>query len=358
MMSSNPSLKKQTPSGKEVDINEILPVLCKRTGCDDWRAIGEALKRRECNIYFIESAQFELPRLVLKVYHASLANGNLAKNEHQMLRRLKQVASEDCTVPESFLLLPRRNALVMEYIDAPVSAQLLVTGAMIPGRRLFVIRRAARWLRWFHSQSQVVDTPYQARNYLKKLADNLERIESFAPGVLAEDGFLSDCIETVRVIVSEMNGQMIPHVSTHGDFTPFNLFVDKERTVGFDIGGRGRSPLASDISRFLLYLDVYQLLPSRRRDLRKFGCRERHFLAFLDEYGLSTVGAEDTNHWLKFQFMEVVRRMVSLKMARARSGCRHVLKPLEMMRLRRSAGEMTCSLIESRDSAVDQRMIQ
>ena len=352
-MSSNPSLKKQTPSGKKVDITELLPILCRRTACDDWRVIGEPLQRRECQIYFIESEQFGPHRLVLKVYHASLANGNLAKHEHQKLRRLKQVASEDCTVPESLLLMPRRNALVMEYIDAPISAQLLVTGALMPGRRLFVIRRAARWLHWFHSQSQVAEEPYQAYHYLKKLEANLERIESFAPGVLAEDEFLNDCIETVRVIVSEMNGQMIPHVSAHGDFTPFNLFVDEERTVGFDIGGRARSPLVSDISRFLVYLDVYQLIPSRRKDLRKYGCRERHILAFFDEYGLSAVGAEGTNHWLKFQFMEVIRRIVSLKMARARSGRRHVFKPLEMIRLRRSAGEMMGSLIESRDSAID-----
>ncbi len=353
-MSLKPSIKKQISCSKEVDMMVLLPILCRRTGCDDLRVIGKPLKRRECEIYFIESAKLQQPRLVLKAYHASLANGNLAQIEHRKLRRLKQVETEACTVPESLLLLRKRNALVMEYIDTPTSAQFLVKGMLVPGRRLFVIRHAARWLQWFHSQSQVVDEPYQANHYLQKLADNLERIESFAPRSLAQDEFLNDCIEMVRVIVAEMNGKLMQHVSAHGDFTPFNLFVNEERAVGFDIGGRGRSPIASDISRFLIYLDVYQLFSSRRRDLRKFGCREKHILAFLNEYGLPAVEIEDTSHWLKFHFMEVVRRMVSLMMDQTRSSHRHALKPLEMKRLRRSAGEMMCSLIESRDSAVDQ----
>ena len=176
---------------------------------------------------------------------------------------------------------------------------------------------------------------------------NLRRIESLAPDMLSEDGFLNGCVETVRSIVSGMNGEIMTHASAYGDFTPFNLFVEKQRTVGFDFGVHRRAPVASDISRFLIYLDIYHLIPTRRGELRESGCRERHVRAFMGGYG-SEEKLLAGGGWLKFQFMEVVRRMVSLMAMRAK-GRNHAFRAVEMMLLRRSARQIMGGLTVTRD---------
>jgi hypothetical protein len=153
----------------------------------------------------------------------------------------------------------------------------------------------------------------------------------------AVDRLLDDCLRLSVEIAGDLDGREIPHVAAHGDFTPFNLFAQGNRTVGFDFGAGRRLPLYYDMCRFLLYLDVYRPVPTRAADLSRFGCHAADLDCFMEAFGHG--GPLDREVWLNLHFIEVTRRMVALKSPKPRliSRC---FRGLQLAVLRRAAKRM------------------
>ena len=313
----------------------ILPRLFSKTCCEDWAVAGSPLKRRDCDIYFLTSPSYRLPELVLKIYRKDLVEGKIARSIHNKARRYHGAANPACSVPEPILFLQDENAMLMECVDAPSAGFLLMKNFHAGEKRQAVIRKAALWLRWFHDASGVADEPLRASSYSAPLLRTREKINAASPTALSRDPFLTHCMESAVRFAHDMDGLAIPHTLAHGDFTPFNLFIHRDRMVGFDFRANRRLPVTHDICRFLLYSDLYRITPAGAAELRKYGCRGNDAETFMDAYGAGRDWL-DERLWLKLQFMEITRRISSLTLPRTRLRKR-MLRFFETAHLRRNA---------------------
>lgn len=318
------------------EVAAVLPKLVRKTGCDDWTLARGPLPRRDCVIHFLQSRSFRLPDLVLKVYRKDMVAENLAQTVHRKCKRFHQAATASCAVPEPVIFLQEENAMVMEFVHAPSAAFLLMKGLHSREKRREVIRKAACWLRWFHESSGVVVRPFEAKAFINPLQRSVEKVESMAPHAMTPDGWFVRCVRSAGEFAGDLEGVAMPFATAHGDFTPFNLFIDGGRMVGFDFRANRRLAVTHDICRFLLYLDVYQIRPADRREVVKCGCRRDDLEVFMEAYGMAAAWLDD-DHWRKLQFMEITRRIASLMLPRTRLGKR-MLGVFEVSRLRRNAG--------------------
>ena len=329
-------LKPSRSTGKPPDeVAAILPSLTEKTGCAEWSVMRKPLQRRDCRIYFLKAGAADVPGMVLKIYRKDAVGLNLARHLHKKSRNLKKIATPEWSIPNPVLFVQEANALVMEFVEAPLAGSLLMRAFHSKAKHNEIIHQAARWLGWFHRHSGVNDQPFSAESFTGKLGKTLVKIRDSNPGALERDGFLNECIEQARKAAAELDGHPMPHAVVHGDFTPFNLFIDGETVIGFDYRGNRSMPVYHDICRFLVYLDVYRLTPPRAADLRRYGCRKNDYEVFMNSYAPDGE-ALDPEQWLKLQFLEITRRITSLKIPRAKIRNR-VFRFIEMAHLRRNA---------------------
>lgn len=330
--------RKQTQAGKlPRDLARILPVIARRTGCDDWRVAAGSLVRRDCMIHFLESSSFRVPRIVLKVYDKQPSSEHMARNLHRRGTRYFEASTPVFSVPEPLIFIKHENAFAMEYVDAPTVGACLMRSLHSPATRRGLIRRSAAWLGWFYQHGGIQPQPFESSLVALRVGRLRGLLEDSAPGALAADRLLDDCLKLSVEIAGDLDGREIPHVAAHGDFTPFNLFAQGSRTVGFDFGAGRRLPLYHDMCRFLLYLDVYRPLPASSRDLSRVGCRAADLDGFMEAFGHNVPFEREV--WLKLHFIEVTRRMVALKPPKPRwmSRC---FRGLQSAVLRRAARRM------------------
>ena len=340
--SNSESLVGRTENGSPrlpEEIAGVLPEFFRKTGCEDWVPMRKPLQRRDCRIHFLRSPGHKPRGVVLKIYRKDAVGKNLAKNLHRKSCKYHEASTPECTIPEPLLFVQEENAILMEHVNAPIAGSLLMKGFHSRERREAIIRKAARWLGWFHRHSDVAAEPFVAAAYTGKLEKTLEKIESLTPGALGRDVFLKRCVDAAARIAMGLDGTEIPHATAHGDFTPFNIFIDGGRAIGFDYRANRRMPVFHDINRFMVYLDVYRITPARVEDLRKYGCRRDDFETFMEIYGTRA----DEELWLRLQFLEITRRITSLKLPRSKVRNR-LFRFIEMAYLRRNARHVLESL--------------
>ena len=328
----------ELPLAPAEDLATILPDLVRKTDCDGWQPMRGPLHCRGCTIYFLRSPDFRLPGIVLKAFPQEPPERRLMKRlaaMHEAGATLHAAATAEFAVPEPVTLIRKWRVLGMEFIAAPRSNGLLTASLLSPAKRDEVIAKSAGWLRWFHTRSEMDVRQFDASLHLAALA----KMTSQLP---ATDPFLSKCLRLAENVTAEMDGQPFHHAAIHGDFTPFNLFIDGGRTIGFDYQAKGMRPVSADICRYLLYLGMYHPLPARAAELREFGCRQRDSEVFLDAYG---GGPDLTGNplWPGLHFLEVVRRIASLTLLREKGRSRP-LRLVEMALLRRNAAQLMKTL--------------
>jgi Ser/Thr protein kinase RdoA (MazF antagonist) len=139
--------------------------------------------------------------------------------------------------------------------------------------------------------------------------------------------------------VREFADARITFVVSHGDFSPANLFLDAQRTVGFDFKANSARPPARDILHFLVYArsfntSTWTLLTSQvgQRDLD----------AFLSAYG-PLDGAMDERLLTVFRLAETLYSWAHLLDRMHREG-QSVRRMARALRLRSMAGHAARSL--------------
>ena len=292
-------------------------------------------------IHFLESASFRSSRMVLKVYGTRPGSQNQASNLHRRGSRYFEAATPMFSVPEPLMCIKQENAFAMEYVEAPTVGARLMRSLHSPSVRHELIRRSAAWLGWFYQQDGVRLQPFESSLALLRIERLLRLLEEAIPGGLAADRLLDDCVRLSVAIAGELEGRAMPHVAAHEDFTPFNLFAQGPRTVGFDFGAGRRLPLYHDMCRFLLYLDVYRPVPASAAELSRVGCSASDFDCFMESTGLAE--PLDRDVWLKLHFIEVTRRMVALKPPKPRLLSRW-FRGMQSAVLRRAAKRMMKAL--------------
>jgi hypothetical protein len=327
-----------------LEVAEILPKLIRDTGCGDWEVAPTPLHRKDCTIFFLRSRSYRISKAVLKIFRENRVEKNHAKKLHRMGQRYHAAATTQFTVPEPVTLLEEKNAMVMEYIDAPSCSSLLMKEIHSKRRKRRMIRQAAAWLAWFHAQSGVTLEPFDATSFVSKIRKTYEDLHVGRPKGASRHEFLAKCIASAETVASEMSNVPIPHAAIHADFTPYNLFIQGDRIIGYDFLPNRRCPVAHDIGRFLIHLDVYQLVPTRAAEQSKYGCRKNDLEDFIEAYGWESRVLEDIP-WLKLHFLSVLRRITTL--TRIRASGRRKLNPfplVELAYLRRNARNMLESL--------------
>lgn len=321
--------------GSPDEVLALLPEIIRKTGHADWRQVGRVLRRRECRIYFLGSGVAGCPGLVLKVYHPENAGRSPVRKLHKRSRLLNAGATDECAIPVPVLFNEAKHAIVMEYVDAPLAGSLLIRAGFSGRERARITSKAARWLRWFHDQTNIADGPFDAELFHRKVSKLMERFQSISPRGAPPGGFVGECVAVAGNFATALEGTLMPHATAHGDFTPFNLFIQDGRTIGFDYRANRRLPVYHDICRFLHYQDVYRFTPARAADVRKCGCRLPDFETFMEAYG-TDLQRLDQDVWLKLHFMEITRRILSLSMPDAglRKG---FFRFIELAHLRRNA---------------------
>jgi hypothetical protein len=323
------------------DLERILPVLARKTACGDWRIFGPSLVRRDCSIHFLASPGHAVPKLVVKAYKRDAARENMARNIHQRGVRFHEAATPEFGVPTPLFVMPQHNAVAMGYVDAPTLGSRLLRSVISKPARRDVIRRAAGWLAWFYQRGQIRSEPFVPEKFGMKLDRLHGMIESSAPGSLAGDGFLRDCLALSSRLAADLEGRVMPHAPAHGDFTPFNLFADGGRTIGFDFGAVRILPVHHDVSRFLMYLGIYRPIAPRPADLAEFGCAADDLELFLSVF--SPGGQLDVDVWRRMQFIEISRRLLALKPPKGNLW-KQGFRSFQAGRLRHSARVMMKSL--------------
>ena len=316
------------------ELARLFPELCEITGCHDWAMTRGHLTRRDCAIYFLGSSAFRIPKVVIKVLRNATGR-NKARDIHRKSLPFFQAATAAFTVPEPLFPLGGGDALAMEWIDAPLCGARLAKGFHRRATREAVLRGAGSWLGWFHSLNQVASEPFEALAAFRKIELIVEKIRELDADGLARDHWLEDYVKLAETCARSIDGVALPHVRGHGDFTPFNCFIRGGTMIGFDYQVKRRFPVAHDICRFLVYLDVHRLLPASAAELRESGCRASDLAIFMEGYGTPGPPAEKTL-WLKLHFLELMRRIASLRLTRAK-GRKRPFRMQEMARLRRNA---------------------
>lgn len=327
---------------QSVGLRTLFPALAAATGCDDWEVIGVPMHRRNCAVHFLRSACFRYPQVVLKTFHPGKTKPKLAKELFAKSQVCHAGATAAYSVPEPIFLSHEHNAWAMERILVPTIGKRLKFGFPAAATRDGIARAAGGWLAWFHSCAKVTAEPFDAEYFLGKLETLREKAGSNDREVLGADQFLQTTLALTKEVAHSLHGVSLPHVSVHGDFTPFNLFGRGGQIVGFDFLARRRLPVSYDVCRFLLYLDLYRLMPTPAAELRKFGCRQRDFEAFAAGHGGDLTWTE-SGRWQRFQYLEVARRLTSLALRRS-EGRKSLFGRIENARVRRTARHLAAGL--------------
>ena len=221
--------------------------------------------------------------LAVKVFSSAMPVA-LPARQHTALRHYHAAMAgrPDLTVPVPWGVLPEHRTLIMEWIDAPRLDKLLRRAVRRPERNR-LIAAAGRWLRHFHDQGEQTLRPV-------KDIDLLRPVDTLLGGEGGENArnpvFRAAC-GILRDRLHEFADTRIALVTSHGDFSPANLFLDERRTVGFDFKANTARPTAHDMLHFLVHAKSFTTSPWMLLTSR---VDEHDLDAFVSGYGALDAG--------------------------------------------------------------------
>jgi hypothetical protein len=291
-------------------------------------------RARESWLYRAQSPQAPGP-LAVKVYCTAMPD-TLPARQLRVLRQYHDAMAGQpgLTVPAPWAALPKHRALIMEWIDAPRADKLLARAATRPERDR-IMAAAGCWLRHFHDQGAQDVRPLGDLDLLRPLHTLMGR----DGGATAPDPAFRTAYVTLQDCARELGETEIALVTVHGDFSPANLFLGDDRTIGFDFKANKVRPAARDIMHFLVYArsfntSTWRLLTSQvdRHDLE----------AFLGGYG-ALDDAMDARLLMVLWLAEALQSWAHL-LARTRREGLNLRRIARLLRLRSMASRAARSL--------------
>jgi len=208
------------------------------------------------------------------------------------------------------------GAYLLEWIEGRRGDDYFKSFSPFESLRTEGIRRSAEWLGIFHSIGSVGSATLQDFLDLDSVAIEITR-STFDNGSKSK----TSSILSVLLLQERITGLKEAKVSitrVHGDFTPANLFINRDKLVGFDFTADVVAPAMTDVASFLLPLLWYGSL----KDLGGKGKRFRSDLElFLNSYTkYSPAPSLDVS--ILFCLIELMRRQQILKKQIAEVGLR------------------------------------
>lgn len=312
----------------------ILKDLDRRAGRDGAWEVEFVSRGRESWLFKARSPQAPWP-LAVKVYCTAVPK-TLPMRQITALQHYHSAMSEPgLAVPAPFAAVPQHRTLIMEWIDAPRVDGLLRRAGRGEERNR-IMAEAGRWLRHFHDLGEKALRPLGSIDLLRPL----DTVLSGVGGVGARDRAFRTAYGVLQASTREFADRKLAFVTSHGDFSPANLFQGDGRTIGFDFKASTALPAARDMLHFLVYArsfntSTWTLLTSDvdRADLDAFLGGYGPLVPAMDERLLSVfrlaealyswallidrIGGEGTN----------VRRLA--RIMRLRAMARHAARDLE-----------------------------
>lgn len=299
-----------------------------------WTVEPEPIKARDSWVFKAHAPDAPWP-LAVKVFCTAIPPEKATKQADLLQHYHASMAGRpELTVPAPWTHLPEHRTIVMQWIDEPRMDQLLRDARRRRDTRLRLFAAAGRWLRHFHAQSTY------ARDLPPKVHNNRVQIDMLlggeeGAGHRVRDTVFRKAYATLVHHADEFAHTPIPHIMTHGDFGPHNLFHGPARTVGFDLVPQRKSPLA-DICHFFVEAELRKPFWTRPGMLGPTGLERHDVAAFLQAYGpIEPYGSVRLATYI--QLAEVLIRW-SLLISHFRTGHRRNMERMvRVIRFRRMA---------------------
>ncbi|MES2923505.1 MAG: phosphotransferase [Verrucomicrobiota bacterium] len=249
----------------------------------DWKQVGSPLVRRESTIHRLNSPSCRRS-ICVKVVNGEAQD---AASLYQALSHYhaRSDLGNGYTVPEPFGWVPEHGAVIMEWVEGQTLCAILKRKMFFTKRRHENIRKAAGWLRWFHSQSELEPGNFGKGKQLKSVIKVFEEARDLEKAATVHDPALEGYLELALKSKGVLRGVEMDRAILHRDFKPTNLLITSSGVVvGIDFLGRKKGPVTYDICRLLSELDFYQALRGRSLAL-SFGSKSNDFEVFLSAYG-------------------------------------------------------------------------
>lgn len=237
----------------------ILQDLDRRTGEPGTWDVEFARKARDSWLFRAQSP-LSPTALAVKVYSTATPPDVAARQMRALQHYHDGMADRpDLTVPAPWAALPEHRTLIMEWVDEERVDKLLRRARTWP-ERSSIIAAAGRWLRHFHDTGEQTLQPLGDLDLMRSVDMRVGDADSAS----ARDRVFRAAYGVLQDNLRQLADVRVPFVTTHGDFSPGNLFHGPGRTVGFDFHARAARPAACDIQHFLVYARLFTT-PARMR---------------------------------------------------------------------------------------------
>ncbi len=252
---------------------------------DDWKQDGATLDRRESTVYRLRSQKWSGPICVKIVKGAERGLKDSASFYEALCHYYKRSdRTNGYTVPRPHGWVPELHAIIMEWVEGPTFSAILKRQLLDRKKRHESIRKAAGWLRWFHTQSELEQGNLKNGWQLKAVRKVFEENHGLEKSAMANDAAISRYIEVASRFSVVLRGIEMDTAILHGDFKATNLIISSSGVVGIDFLGRRRGTVSQDIFRFLSDLDFYRCTVGRSFALGS-SSTANDFDVFLTAYG-------------------------------------------------------------------------
>lgn len=250
----------------------------------DWRPQGAPMVRRESTICRLGSPSSG-KSICVKIVHPKPSGSENSGKLFAALRHYhaKSDTRNGYTVAQPYGWVPEHRAVIMEWVDGRNFNEILKREWLSPRKRHDRIRKAAGWLRWFHTQSELEPATLAKQLKLKNIVTIFG--QEVGSAAMAHDSELLGYLEIARNASKRVQTTPMDLVDLHGDFKPTNLLVASSgAVVGIDFKGDGRGAPVHDICRFLSDLDFHRNVVGRSFALEPRS-EANDFEVFLNSYG-------------------------------------------------------------------------
>ncbi|MDH3743225.1 MAG: hypothetical protein OER56_16670, partial [Hyphomicrobiales bacterium] len=102
---------------------------------------------------------------------------------------------------------------------------------------------------------------------------------------LSNGSWLARAARLLDAHATRFDGQEVAFCNVHGDVTTSNLMIRGQTVIGLDFDARRRLPLATDVCRLLVHLDVCRYLPTPHWAMDETAGSRRDVQALRSGYG-------------------------------------------------------------------------
>lgn len=276
----------------------------------NWQLSGPVIRSRECNIY--RAVSITSGRNIAAKLYAPQTQPAASQQQFSALQKYQTAM----TAPEELFRVPQvfphnrnQRILLMEWIPGWTLHKHLWTPRVPSQKSMLLLKKTGQWLRRFHDVAAIENKTVKYCDYLKGIDKQLalSALKPFQQKTL--ELFFPRAYATLKQCLDELPPLEAPHARLHGDFTPFNLLIDKTRIIGLDIWATQRKPINVDLARMVTYLTIAYPLFTHHLINSSTGKLHARLTPLFEGYGRDLIDP-DSSHFKISLLSEYLRRGV------------------------------------------------